>query len=62
MRNKTKDTVLFLYGKLRPIEKAALYCDLHKCYLDKQQVFGKKFKCKRCKYMKNMGGETWDSI
>ena len=42
--------VLFLYGKLGYKDKAKLYCKLHKCYLNKQQLFSKNFKCEKCKY------------
>lgn len=51
---KKKAKVLFLYGRLRHKNKAVLYCSLHKCYLDKQQLFSKKFKCEKCKHMKNV--------
>lgn len=46
--------VLFLYGKLGLKSKAVLYCSLHKCFLNKQQLFGKNFKCEKCKYSKNV--------
>lgn len=42
--------VLFLYGRLRYKNKAIYYCKLHKCYIDKQNLFAKKFKCKNCKH------------
>ena len=42
--------VLFLYGKLRNKNKAMYYCKLHECYIDKQNLFAKKFKCKNCKH------------
>lgn len=51
---KKQKKVLFLYGRLRHKNKAVLYCDLHKCYLDKQQLFSKKFKCEKCKYRKDV--------
>lgn len=46
--------VLFLYGKLRYKNKAMYYCELHKCYIDKQNLFAKKFKCKNCKHSKEV--------
>ena len=49
-----REKVLFLYGKIAYKDKAVLYCDLHKCYLSKQQLFSKKFKCKKCKYKKEV--------
>lgn len=49
-----KEKVLFLYGKLRNKNKAILYCNLHKCYIDKHQLFEKKFKCKKCKHKKEI--------
>lgn len=42
--------VLFLYGKIRNKNKAIYYCKLHKCYIDKQNLFAKKFKCIKCKH------------
>lgn len=47
MKNKK---VLFLYGKLRNKNKAVLYCSLHKCFIDKSQLFSKNFRCKKCKH------------
>lgn len=52
--NKMNTKVLFLYGKLRSKKKAVLYCELHKCYLDKGQLFSKKFKCEKCKHKKEV--------
>lgn len=49
-----REKSLFLYGKLRHKSKAVLYCSLHKCYLDKSQLFAKKFKCEKCKYRKDV--------
>lgn len=46
--------VLFLYGKLRNKNKAVLYCSLHKCYLDKSQLFSKNFRCKKCKHKRDI--------
>ena len=51
---KKKEKVLFLYGKLGAKHKAILYCSLHKCFIDKHQLFGKKFKCEKCKHRKNI--------
>lgn len=53
---KIKPKELFLYGKLRPKNKAALYCELHKCYLDKGDVKKKGCNFKNCKYRKEI---TW---
>ena len=52
-----KEKVLFLYGKVGYKEKAKVYCELHKCYLSKQQLFGKKFRCEKCKYGKLLYGK-----
>lgn len=49
-----REKVLFLYGKINYKDKAKIYCDLHKCYLSKQQLFAKKFKCEKCKYKKEV--------
>ena len=51
---KKQDKVLFLYGRLRYKRKAVLYCDLHKCFVDKQQLFSKKFKCEKCKHRRDV--------
>ena len=51
---KKQDKVLFLYGRLRYKRKAVLYCDLHKCFVDKQQLFSKKFKCENCKHRRDV--------
>lgn len=48
------EKVLFLYGKVKYKNKAILYCGLHKCFLDKKQLFGKNFKCEKCKHSKNV--------
>lgn len=56
-----REKVIFLYGKLGYKDKAKLYCSLHKCYLNKQQLFAKKFKCQKCKHKKEVG-EEWESI
>ena len=47
------EKVLFLYGKLRNKKKAIFYCELHKCYIDKQDLFSKNFRCKKCIHKKN---------
>lgn len=54
MKNKKENRVLFLYGKLRHKNKAIYYCELHKCYIDKPQLFAKKFKCENCKHKKEV--------
>lgn len=54
MRKNKEKRVLFLYGKLRNKNKAIYYCDLHKCYIDKPQLFSKKFKCENCKHKKEV--------
>ena len=51
MKNNNK--VLFLYGKLAK-KRATLYCSLHKCYLNKRNLIEKKFRCKKCKYKKEI--------
>lgn len=51
---KKQDKVMFLYGKLGSKNKAILYCSLHKCFINKQQLFEKKFKCLKCKHNKNI--------
>ena len=48
------EKVLFLYGKVKYKNKAILYCGLHKCFLDKKQLFSKNFKCNKCKYSRNV--------
>ena len=53
--------VMFLYGKIGKKKKAKLYCDLHKCYVNKQQLFTKNFKCEKCKYKKEVG-EVWENL
>ena len=54
--------VLFLYGKLRNKNKAMYYCKLHGCYIDKQNLFAKNFKCKNCKHSTEViQEETWDN-
>lgn len=52
LNNNSK--VLFLFGKIKHINKAVFYCSLHKCYLSKSDLFTKKFKCKKCKHKKNL--------
>ena len=48
------EKALFLYGKLRYKNKAIFFCNLHKCYIDKQNLFSKKFKCEKCKHCKEV--------
>ena len=47
---KQDNKLLFLYGKLRHRNKAVYYCNLHKCYISRQNLFEKKFKCEKCKH------------
>ena len=51
---KKQEKVMFLYGKLGLKCKAVLYCSLHKCFVNRQQLFRKKFKCEKCKHSKNV--------
>lgn len=55
---KKNNKVLFLYGKLANKKKAMLYCDLHKCFLNKRNLFEKKFRCKKCKHKKEIEQTT----
>lgn len=50
---KKQPKVLFLYGKLGNKKKAVLYCGLHKCFISRQDLFRKKFKCEKCMHKKN---------
>lgn len=52
MPKKRKE--LFLYGKIRNIDRAVAYCKLHKCYLDKGDIKEKKCNFKNCKYKKEI--------
>lgn len=45
---------LFLYGSIDYKDKAKLYCSLHKCFLNKQHLYKKKFKCEKCKHKKEV--------
>lgn len=45
---------VFLYGKIMYEDKAVFYCELHKCYISKPQLFSKKFKCEKCKHGKKI--------
>lgn len=51
-----KEKVMFLYGKLNNKKRAKYYCELHKCYLSRQNLFTKKFKCEKCKHKKELEG------
>lgn len=44
-----KNKAIFLYGKLRNPSEALGYCNLHKCYLDKSDVFEKRCVKKKCR-------------
>ena len=57
MLMKKQEKVMFLYGKLGMKCKAVLYCSLHKCFLNKQQLFSKNFKCEKCKHSKHVEEE-----
>ena len=45
-----KRSGLFLYGRLRSLEKAVAYCKLHKCYLEPKDIKEKGCNKKKCKY------------
>lgn len=47
---KKREKELFLYGRLRHINKAIAYCKLHKCFLDKSNIKEKRCIIKKCKY------------
>lgn len=49
--NKSR-AVLFLFGRLKEIEHAVGYCELHKCYLEPKDVKEKRCNKKNCKYFK----------
>lgn len=51
---------LFLYGKIADMRKAVMYCELHKCYLTKHQLFSKKFRCNGCRHRKEVN--KWGDI
>lgn len=53
---KKPQKVMFLYGKLGPKKRAVLYCSLHKCFISKQDLFRKKFKCEKCIHRKDAEG------
>ena len=40
---------IFLYGKFRHIQEAVGYCKLHRCYLDKKDIFEKRCIKKNCR-------------
>lgn len=48
-----KNHVLFLYGRLRPKDKAIGYCILHGCYLEERDIKEKRCNKKNCKFLKN---------
>lgn len=50
---KKPEKVLFLYGKLGAKKRAVLYCSLHKCFISRQDLFRKNFKCERCIHRKD---------
>ena len=45
-----KNTVLFLYGRLRTKDRAKAYCAVHKCYLESRDIKEKQCNKKKCKY------------
>lgn len=49
-----KDNVLFLYGRLRPHDKAKAYCTLHKCYLEAKDIAEKKCNYKNCRFKREV--------
>lgn len=49
-----EEMVMFLYGKIKNKRKALYYCELHKCYISKPQLFEKAFKCRKCKHSKEV--------
>lgn len=49
-----KKTKVFLYGRLGYIEQAVAYCNLHHCYLSKENIKEKKCNYKRCKYKQEL--------
>ena len=51
---KKNKKALFLYGRLRSRDRAVLYCKLHKCYLDRGQLYQKKYKCLKCKHKEDI--------
>lgn len=53
-----KKDELFLYGRLRDVNKAVAYCELHKCYLEPIDIKEKKCNYKKCKYLKNLQKNT----
>ena len=53
---KKQEKVMFLYGKLGPKRRAVLYCSLHKCFISKQDMYRKKFKCEKCIHRKDAEG------
>lgn len=49
-----KNIVLFLYGRLRPKDKAKAYCILHKCYLEPKDIKEKGCNKKNCIHKKEV--------
>lgn len=49
-----KNKVMFLYGKLGNKNAAKYYCELHKCFLNSQNIFEKQCKRKKCKYRRKV--------
>ncbi|MBO5004045.1 MAG: hypothetical protein J6D03_02090 [Clostridia bacterium] len=45
--NKTKE--LYMFGRLVQKSKAAIYCKLHKCYLEPKDITDEKCKIKLMK-------------
>lgn len=50
IRNKE----LFLNGKLLSYKKAAMYCKLHKCYLEPNDIKNRKCNYKNCLHRKEL--------
>ena len=54
LNDKNKETALFLYGKLDFKRKARIYCTLHKCYLNGDNIKEKKCNYKKCRFRKKI--------
>lgn len=49
-----KNNEIFLYGRLRPRNRAKAYCMLHKCYLEAIDIKEKGCNYKRCTYKREV--------
>ena len=52
--NICKNTEIFLYGRLKKVHNAKVYCKLHKCYLEAKDITEKGCNKKKCKYKKEV--------